>query len=141
MRRAPRFRRGAQCTAPAHSTLLLCTPCQRSVEICTTPGSGAKACYNMPVVGQGSCCGAYNISSWLQAGGTHIDTCVWADLAFRACTLPKSHPHTRRPLPLPLARSVDYGSQPTIAAAIQASGIPRSQLWITSKVRPWAYAL
>jgi len=30
--------------------------------------------------------------------------------------------------------SVDYGSQPTIAAAIAASGIPRSQLWITSKL-------
>jgi diketogulonate reductase-like aldo/keto reductase len=75
-----------------------------TVQICTTPGSGAKQCYSMPVVGQGSCCGAYNISSWLSLGGTHIDT------------------------------SVDYGSQPTIAAAVQASGIPRSQLWITSKL-------
>ena len=30
--------------------------------------------------------------------------------------------------------SVDYGSQPTIAAAIKASGVPRSSLWITSKL-------
>ena len=28
---------------------------------------------NMPVVGQGSCCGAYNISSWLSQGGIHIE--------------------------------------------------------------------
>jgi len=27
----------------------------------------------MPVVGQGSCCGAYNISSWLSQGGIHIE--------------------------------------------------------------------
>jgi diketogulonate reductase-like aldo/keto reductase len=65
----------------------------------------------MPVVGQGSCCGAYNISSWLAAGGLHIDT------------------------------SVDYGSQPTIAAAIQASGVPRSALWITSKLNVESCAL
>ena len=63
-----------------------------------------KTCLAMPIIGQGSCCGTYNISSWLAAGGTHIDT------------------------------SVDYGSQPTIAAAIAASGIPRSSLWITSKL-------
>ena len=74
-----------------------------TVPICTT-GANKGSCYQMPVVGQGSCCGAYNISSWLSAGGTHIDT------------------------------SVDYGSQPTIATAIQASGIPRSKLWITSKL-------
>jgi 2,5-diketo-D-gluconate reductase A len=58
----------------------------------------------MPIVGSGSCCGTYNISSWLGQGGIHIDT------------------------------SCDYGSQPTIAAAVQASGIPRSKLWITSKL-------
>ena len=60
--------------------------------------------YKMPVVGQGSCCGAYNISSWLAAGGTHIDT------------------------------SCDYGSQPTVGAAVRASNAPRSSLWITSKL-------
>lgn len=58
----------------------------------------------MPIVGQGSCCGTYNISSWLLQGGIHIDT------------------------------SCDYGSQPTIAKAVQASGVPREQLWITSKI-------
>lgn len=51
-----------------------------------------------------SCCGSYNISTWLSQGGIHIDT------------------------------SVDYGSQPDIAAAIAASGIPREKLWITSKL-------
>jgi len=61
-------------------------------------------CIQVPTVGQGSCCGSYNISTWLAAGGKHIDT------------------------------SCDYGSQPTIAAAIAASGIPRSQLHITSKL-------
>jgi hypothetical protein len=30
----------------------------------------------MPVVGAGSCCGAYNITTWLSLGGTHIDTSV-----------------------------------------------------------------
>lgn len=58
----------------------------------------------MPIVGSGSCCGTYNITSWLSQGGIHIDT------------------------------SCDYGSQPTIAAAVQASGVPRSKLWITSKL-------
>jgi len=74
-----------------------------TVPICSGR-SGAGTCYKMPVVGQGSCCGAYNISSALAAGFTHIDT------------------------------SVDYGSQPTIAAAIAASGIPRAELWVTSKL-------
>jgi 2,5-diketo-D-gluconate reductase A len=74
-----------------------------TIPMCTT-GPNKGTCYNMPIVGQGSCCGAYNISSWLSQGGLHIDT------------------------------SVDYGSQPTIAAAVQASGIPRSKLWITSKL-------
>ena len=74
-----------------------------TVPICTT-GANKGSCYNMPVVGQGSCCGAYNISSWLSAGGIHIDT------------------------------SCDYGSQPTIASAIAASGVPREKLWITSKI-------
>ena len=60
--------------------------------------------YQMPVVGAGSCCGTYNISSWLALGGTHIDT------------------------------SCDYGSQPTIALAIAGSGVPRSSLWVTSKL-------
>lgn len=74
-----------------------------TVPICTT-GANKGTCYNMPVVGQGSCCGAYNISSWLSAGGIHIDT------------------------------SCDYGSQPTISQAVVASGIPREKLWITSKI-------
>ena len=71
-----------------------------TVSVCNK----AKDCYEMPVVGQGSCCGSYNISSWLAAGGKHIDT------------------------------SVDYGSQPTINLAIKASGLPRSSLWVTSKL-------
>lgn len=74
-----------------------------TVSICTT-GSNAGKCFDMPVVGQGSCCGSYNISTWLSQGGIHIDT------------------------------SCDYGSQPTISQAVQASGIPRSKLWITSKL-------
>jgi hypothetical protein len=85
-----------------------------TVSICTT--SAPKTCYKMPVVGQGSCCGAYNISSYLQAcssspSSCHIDT------------------------------SVDYGSQPTIAAAVKASGLPRSSLWITSKLNVESSAL
>jgi 2,5-diketo-D-gluconate reductase A len=75
-----------------------------TVQLCTPPARPNHACYPMPILGAGSCCGSYNISSWLAAGGRHIDT------------------------------SVDYGSQPDIAAAIQASGIPREQLWITSKL-------
>ena len=74
-----------------------------TVPICTT-GANKGKCYNMPVVGQGSCCGAYNITSWLSAGGIHIDT------------------------------SCDYGSQPTVGAAMLASGAPRSSLWLTSKL-------
>lgn len=58
----------------------------------------------IPTVMSGSCCGAYNISSYLAVGGRAIDT------------------------------SCDYGSQPSIAAAIAASGIPRSDIWITSKL-------
>lgn len=58
----------------------------------------------MQVLGEGSCCGAYNISSWLAQGGNHIDT------------------------------SCDYQSQPDIAAAIAASGVARSKLWVTSKL-------
>ena len=74
-----------------------------TVPICTT-GANKGTCYQMPIGGQGSCCGAYNISSWLSAGGIHIDT------------------------------SCDYGSQPTISQAVVASGIPREKLWITSKI-------
>jgi diketogulonate reductase-like aldo/keto reductase len=73
-----------------------------TVPVCVS--SNRSICYNMPVVGEGSCCGTYNIPTWLSSGGRHIDT------------------------------SCDYGSQPTIAAAVQASGIPRSQLWVTSKL-------
>ena len=60
----------------------------------------------LQVIGEGSCCGSYNISSFLSivGPGAHIDT------------------------------SCDYGSQPDIAQAIAASGIPREQLWITSKL-------
>jgi diketogulonate reductase-like aldo/keto reductase len=74
-----------------------------TVQVCQS-AAGLAPCYSMPVVGQGSCCGTYNISSWLSAGGTHIDT------------------------------SCDYGSQPTVGAAVRASGVPRSSLWITSKL-------
>ena len=72
-----------------------------TVPICT---SDKSACYKMPVVGAGSCCGTYNISSWLALGGIHIDT------------------------------SCDYGSQPTIATAVQNSNVPRANLWVTSKL-------
>ena len=74
-----------------------------TVQVCQN-AAGLAPCYNMPVVGQGSCCGSYNITSWLSAGGIHIDT------------------------------SCDYGSQPTVGAAVVASGIPRENLWITSKL-------
>jgi len=57
-----------------------------------------------PVVGIGSCCGTYNVTAWIAQGNRAIDT------------------------------SCDYGSQPTIGAAIRASGIPRSQFFITSKI-------
>ena len=73
-------------------------------------GVRIEPCYPMPIVGGGSCCGEYNISSWLAAGGRHIDT------------------------------SCDYGSQPAISQAIAASGIARSDLWITSKLNPESYA-
>lgn len=73
-----------------------------TVRLCN--GADPSACVDMPRVGQGSCCGTYNISSWLSQGGIHIDT------------------------------SQDYGSQPNIAAAIASSGIPREQLFITSKL-------
>ena len=73
------------------------------MPICTT-GANKGTCYQMPVVGQGSCCGAYNIDTWLSAGGIHIDT------------------------------SCDYGSQPGIAASIAKAGADRSKLWITSKI-------
>ena len=93
----------------------------------------------MPMVGSGSCCGSYNISSWIQAGGRHIDT------------------------------SCDYGSEPDVAAALQvvltvvsclfqhkyeywilcelllkilarqASGLKRSDYWVTSKIDPEDY--
>ena len=93
----------------ARSVLLLATAALSAatvptVQLCTPATRPNRACYAMPVVGQGSCCGSYNISSWLAQGGTHIDT------------------------------SVDYGSQPDIAGAIAASGIPREKLWITSKL-------
>jgi len=58
----------------------------------------------MPVVGEGSCCGSYNVTTWIQQGNRHIDT------------------------------SCDYGSEPTIGAAIKASGIARSEFFITSKI-------
>lgn len=64
---------------------------------------------DIPVVGSGSCCGKYDIPAWLAQGNLHIDT------------------------------SVDYGSQPDIAAAIKASGIPRDKLWLTSKINPESY--
>jgi len=63
----------------------------------------------MPIVGEGSCCGKYNISKWLQAGGTHIDT------------------------------SCDYGSEPDIGNAVKASGVARRALFLTSKINPEDY--
>ncbi len=64
---------------------------------------------SMPVVGLGSCCGTYNVSAWIDLGYRHIDT------------------------------SCDYGSQPTIGAAVRASGIPREDFFITSKINPENY--
>jgi len=58
----------------------------------------------MPVVGEGSCCGSYNVTAWIEKGFRHIDT------------------------------SCDYGSEGTIGAAIKASGVPRSEFFITSKI-------
>jgi hypothetical protein len=43
-----------------------------TVQLCSHSGT----CLAMPVIGQGSCCGSYNISSWLSQGGIHIDTSV-----------------------------------------------------------------
>lgn len=45
---------------------------------------------NMPVVGSGSCCGSYNITSWLAEGGRHIDTSC--DYGSRACPFPLPAP-------------------------------------------------
>eukprot|EP01116_Phalansterium_solitarium_P001578 TRINITY_DN1138_c0_g1_i1.p1 TRINITY_DN1138_c0_g1~~TRINITY_DN1138_c0_g1_i1.p1 ORF type:complete len:312 (+),score=104.14 TRINITY_DN1138_c0_g1_i1:104-1039(+) len=58
----------------------------------------------MPVVGLGSCCETYNVTDWIALGNRHIDT------------------------------SPDYGSQPAVGAAIRASGIPRSEFFVTSKL-------
>ena len=63
----------------------------------------------MPVVGVGSCCGTYNVSAWIALGNRHIDT------------------------------SCDYGSQPTIGEAIRASGVPREQFFVTSKINAENY--
>ena len=64
---------------------------------------------SMPVVGLGSCCGTYNVTAWIEMGYRHIDT------------------------------SCDYGSQPAIGTAVRASGVPRSQFFITSKINPENY--
>jgi len=64
---------------------------------------------HMPVVGIGSCCGTYNVSAWIALGFRHIDT------------------------------SCDYGSEPTIGAAIRASGVPREEFFVTSKINPENY--
>ena len=82
--------------APFIPTIPMCAP--------KTQWNPQQNCYPMPIVGEGSCCGTYNITSWLNAGGIHIDT------------------------------STDYGSQPDIGNAIRASGIPRANLWLTSKL-------
>jgi hypothetical protein len=39
-----------------------------TVPLCHNDGK----CLDMPVVGSGSCCGSYNITSWLAVGGIHI---------------------------------------------------------------------
>jgi diketogulonate reductase-like aldo/keto reductase len=72
-----------------------------TTEICNPKGG---ACYQSPTLHEGTCCGTWNVSSWLSTGAIGIDT------------------------------SVDYGSQPAIAQQIAASGIPRESLWITSKL-------
>jgi len=64
---------------------------------------------HMPVVGLGSCCGTYNVTAWIQLGNRHIDT------------------------------SCDYGSEPTIGDAIRASGVPRGDFFVTSKINPENY--
>ncbi len=62
----------AAALAATAAAAVLPTPNIPTVQLCAHGGS----CYAMPVVGQGSCCGAYNISSWLSQGGIHIDTSV-----------------------------------------------------------------
>ena len=64
----------------------------------------------IPSVMEGSCCGTYNITAW-------IEQCK-ADGAV-LCGIDTS---------------TDYGSQPAIGAAMRASGLPRSAFFITSKI-------
>jgi len=65
----------------------------------------------MPQVGLGTCCGKYDAKAWIAAGGRHLDT---AD---------------------------DYGSQGNLGKIVRASGIPRSEFFITSKLEPDNYTV
>lgn len=63
----------------------------------------------MPAIGLGTCCGTYNATEWLRLGGRNLDT------------------------------SMDYGSQPNLGNVVRASGIPRAEIVITSKLNPATY--
>lgn len=61
----------------------------------------------------------------LKAGYTHIDTARM----FVYCTPSESHED-------PMSDSrYRYGTEPAVGAAIKKSGIPRSKIFITTKVR------
>lgn len=70
-----------------------------TVPLCHNDG----ACYNMPVVGSGSCCGSYNITTWLELGGTHIGEGVLFSPEKKPNTPPPHthHTHTRRAIFFP----------------------------------------
>ena len=54
-----------------------------TTKVCMHDG----ACVEMPVVQSGSCCGLYNITSWLGAGGRAIDTSCDYGSQVRACVM------------------------------------------------------
>lgn len=91
--------------------LLALAPASLGVEVEDAPMHNViiRPNVSMPIVGLGSCCGTYNVAAWIALGYRHIDT------------------------------SCDYGSQPTIGAAVRASGVPRSHFFITSKINPENY--
>lgn len=77
-----------------------------------------------------SCCGSYNISTWLSQVSPYP-----ARAPVRTAGPLTTHPHlTILQGGTHIDTSCDYGSQPSIAAAIAASGIARDKLWITSKL-------
>jgi len=65
---------------------------------------------DIPTVMEGSCCGAYDIAAYIAASKADNAKLIGIDT------------------------SCDYGSQPTIKAAIAASGLPREAFFITSKI-------